>query len=183
MGFKDSLELFGIFDMKVYDIRDGKRKRIRHIHKRNQITNQGREVLLDLMRPETNNPGDPGSLQEQSKIWSLSVGTNDTPPTINDDDTTMVQVWKSAFVPFSECQVIATPPNLFLLQIGKTLPQTSAVGSTLTEAGVFTRGDDDDPDVASGRRLYARQIYPPIIKTVTMTIEYDWKLGITIQGS
>jgi len=182
--FKDSGPgLFGIFDMKVYDIRDGKRKRIRHIHKRNQITNQGREGLLNLMRPETNSPGDPDTLQRQNKVWSLSVGTNATPPTINDDDTTMTQVWRSEFNPFSECQVVVAPPDLFLLQIGKILPETAAVGQVLTEAGVFTRGDADDPYTAVGRGLYARQTHPAITKTATMTIEYDWKLGITIQGS
>ena len=174
--------LFGIFDMTVYDLKDGTRKRFRHIHKRNQITNQGRESLLDLQRPETNNPGAPDELQRQSKIWSLSVGTNPTPPTLNDDDTTMLQVWRGEFSPLSECQVVVIPPDQYLLQIGKILPEAAAVGQVLTEAGIFTRGDQDDPYASAGRRLYARQVHPPINKTGTMTIEYDWKLGISIQN-
>lgn len=175
--------MFGIFDMKVYDTRNGIRKQIRHVHKRNQITNQGRTALLDLMRPETNNPGAPDDLQRERKIWSLSVGTNAIPPTINDDDTTMVQVWRSQFLPLAECQVVVVPPNQYLLQISKILPTTAAVGQVLAEAGIFTRGDNDDPYTAIGRMLYARQVHPPIPKTGTMTIEYDWKLGISIQGS
>lgn len=186
MNLKDGAGLFGIFDMSVYDIRNGKRQRIRHVHKRNQITNQGREALLDLMRPETNTPllGNPDDLQRESKIWSLSVGTYATPPTINDTDATMTQVWRSQFA-LAECQVVVIAPNQYYLQIGKVLPSTpcSANGYTLTEAGVFTRGDSDDPVTSLGRKLYARQVHPPIIKTATMTIEYDWKLGITIQGA
>jgi len=174
--------LFGIFDIRVYEHRDGVKQQLRHIHKRNQITNQGREALLDLMRPETNDPVTPDVLQRESKIRSLSVGTNATPPTINDDDSTMVQVWKGEFA-LTECQVVVVPPDIFLLQVSKTLPTTAAVGQVLTEAGIFTRGTDDDPNLATGRRLYARQVHPPIIKSGTMTIEYDWKLGITIQGS
>jgi hypothetical protein len=179
--------LFGIFDMTVYDLKDGTRKRFRHIHKRNQITNQGREALLDLMRPETNNPGAPDQLQRESKIGSLSVGTNPTPPTLNDDETTMVQVWRGEFYPpggsLSDCEVVVLPPDQYLLQIGKILPEAAAVGQVLTEAGIFTRGTLDDPYASVGRRLYARQVHPPIPKTGTMTIEYDWKLGISIQGS
>lgn len=176
--FGDSPALFGIFGMCVYDIRNGQRVCVRRIQKRNQITNQGRVALLELMRP----PAPEATTQEKHRIWSFSVGTHSTPPTINDDDTTMIQVWKSAFSG-SECQIVTVPPNQYLLQIGKILPEAAAVGSVLVEAGVFTRGDDDDPDVATDRDLYARQTHPAITKSATMIIEYNWKLGISIQGA
>ena len=176
-AFQDSPELFGIFGMKVYDVRNGKRICVRRVLKKNQITNQGRRALLELMRPVTF-----GVNQTIRQIFSLSVGTNSTPPTINDDDATMAQVWRNELV-LSECEVVATAPNLFLLQIGKILPETDAVGQVLTEAGIFTRGTLADPYTSADRWLYARQTHPPITKTITMLIEYNWKLGVSIQGA
>jgi len=174
-GLKSELRLWGIFGMKVYVTKDGKRKCIRRIVKNNQITNQGRKALLELMRPTTY-----GIAQDERQIWSLSAGTNVIPPQITDDETTMVEVWQSAFLA-PECQVVDIPPNTYYLQVSKIVPEAVAVGSTLTEAGIFTRGDNDDPALAVGKMLYARQIHSPVIKTNVMTIEYDWKLGITIQ--
>lgn len=177
MNFKESpFQLWGIFGMKVYDVRDGQRKCIRRIVKKNQITNQGRKAVLELMRPTTY-----GILQDERQIWSLSAGINTIPPQITDDETVMSEVWQSAFSG-PECQVIDVPPNSFYLQITKTMAEADAIGSVLAEAGIFTRGSDDDPSVAIGRLLYARQIHPPVTKTNVMTIEYDWRLGITIQS-
>lgn len=176
LKLKSGCQLWGIFGMKVYVTqKDGQRKCIRRIVKNNQITNQGRTALLELMRPVTY-----GVLQDERQIWSLSSGTNSTPPQIIDDETTMTEVWQSAFLA-PECQVVAVPPVTYYLQVSKIMPTTAAVGSTLVEAGIFTRGDNDDPALAVGRMLYARQIHAPVIKTNVMTIEYNWKLGITIQ--
>lgn len=174
--------LWGYFKMQVYDHSGGVKRRILKWEKKNQITNQGRDIVLLLMCPY-NVPGTlPDDVQIEHRIWSLSAGTNGTPPTISDDDATMVPVWTSAFDFDAECIVVSTPPNSFYLQITKTMPTTEGVGSTLTEAGVFTRGDDPDPALAVGRKLYSRQVHTPIVKTITMTIEYSWQLGISIQS-
>lgn len=171
-----TLSLWGIFGMRVYEHAKGEKKCIRRIVKNNQITNQGRKAVLELMRPVTY-----GIQQDERQIWSFSAGTNPIPPQITDDDTTMIQVWQSAFSP-AECVVIDVPPNTYYLHISKAMYEADAVGDILTEAGIFTRGDDDDPSVAVGKMLYARQIHPAVEKTAVMTIEYDWKLGITIQS-
>lgn len=176
-SMKDNVVLFGDFSMRVYDEVDGERKLVRKFTKRNQITNQGREALLMLMRP------DDEDVSLQNKIWSLAVGINSAPPTINDSDTTMDVVWKSALSYVGgECNIVAVPPNDFYLAISKILPTTDAVGSTIVEAGIFTRGDNNDVDLAVGKKLYARQKFSPIIKTSTMTVQFDWQLGITIQS-
>lgn len=176
---KAGISLYGYFKMNVYDHSGGKKRRILKWEKKNQITNQGRESVLILMCPH-DVPGTPDA-QTEHRIWSLSAGTNDTPPTISDDDATMVPVWTDEFNFASECVVVSTPPNSFYLQITKIMPTSAGVDSTLTEAGVFTRGDDPDPAIAAGRKLYSRQVHTPIIKTITMTIEYSWQLGISIQ--
>jgi len=177
-----SVGLHGIFGMRVYDIRKGKRTCVRRITKNNQITNQGREALLGLMYPDFLDSVNPEIIQEERKIWAISAGTNNTPPTILDDETTMTEVWKHKFSTISaECTIVAIAPNNYHLQISVIMLEGDAVGDTLTEAGIFTRGDDDDPLLTAGRRLYARQTHPAILKSNVMTIEYDWKLGITIR--
>lgn len=175
---KESVALFGDFRMTVIDHSSGKPRVKLRWRKRNQITNEGRTALLVLMCPFGVTDG-----QEINKIWSLSVGTNTAPPAIDDTVATMTPVWTDALnFGAGECTAIATLPNSFYLDISKTLPSTAANGNTLAEAGIFTRGDDDDPLLALGRKLYARQVHSPIIKVSSMTIQYDWQLGITIQS-
>ncbi len=186
----ENAALWGDFGLQVFDHSTGVPQRKLRIRKKNQITNQGRIALLNLMRPgpyaTAADPTD-AAVQLENRVWSLAVGTNNTPPTINDDDTTMSQAWISSFffpVPSggSECTIVATPPNSYYLSVSKTLATGDANGYTLTEAGIFTRGDNDNPSSAVGQSLYARQIHSPIIKTSSMSIQYDWQLGITIQS-
>jgi hypothetical protein len=168
------IALFGNFGLRVLDLNGNT---IQRIQKRNQITNQGRNAVLSLLFP-----GNAGAVQETYRIWSLTAGTNNTAPTILDNLASMTPVWSSSFVG-GECAVVENLPNDFYLQITKTLPDTDANGYALTEAGIFTRGDNNNPNLATNKLLYARQIHPVINKTATMTIQYDWQLGITIQGS
>jgi hypothetical protein len=175
--WSDRTCLYGRFGMTVYDVKDGQKKVVRRIQKKNQVVNDGRRVMLELLCQM-----DAGSLTtEQNQIWSLGVGTVGTPPQITDTGL-LTQVWAEQFA-LAECVIASCPP--FEIQIYKTLPTTpcSANGHILREAGVFTRGDNDDPYVALNRRLYARQIHPPIEKVDTMMIVYDWRLGITVEGA
>lgn len=175
---KNSLALYGNFQMQVFDHSSGSPRRIFRWQKRNQITNQGRTALLVLMCPD----GVPDG-QLINSIWSFEAGTNATPPTVDDDETTMTSVWTSN-LNFSsgECTVVTTPPDDFHLAISKTLGLSEGNGSTLQEAGIYTRGDNLDPLISVGRKLYARQVHSPIPKVATMTVQYDWQLGLTIQS-
>lgn len=175
---KQSVALFGNFLMQVFDHSSGKPKRILRWHRKNQITNEGRVALLTLMCPYGVADG-----QLINSIWSFVVGTNATPPTIDDTLATMTPVWTSALSFIGgECTVVTTPPNSYYLAISKTLGSEDANDSTITEAGIFTRGDDPDPLVAVGRKLYARQTHTGLEKTAAMTVQYDWQLGLTIQS-
>jgi hypothetical protein len=52
--------------------------------------------------------------------------------------------------------------------------------SALQEVGIFTRGDNDNPYAASDRLMYARQTFSPFVKTATMTVVFNWILGMTV---
>ncbi len=182
MDIKDSLGLFGIFGMRVFDIVDGEKKCIRRICKKNQIVNEGRQNLLELMAPPLLGAPPPPytSYQYERQLWSLSVGTNPTPPIITNDATSMTEVLQHVFTE-PECAVVSVVPNDFYVHVNVSVLEAEAVGQDLVEAGIFTRGDNDTPGLAAGRRLYARQTHPLIAKTATMVIEYDWRLGVSIQ--
>ena len=173
-----NIGLWGDFGIQVFDVSSGTPRSILRIKKKNQITNDGRAALLALMGSGGDASGD--TARQENQIWSLAVGTNATTPTVTDNFTTMTSVWNEAFTFPAECAIVATPPNSYYLNISKTLGTTDAVGSTLAEAGILTRGDDDTPSSSTTKALYARQVHSPILKTSTMTIQYDWQLGITI---
>jgi len=186
MKFSDSIGLWGIFTMRVFDMRKGELELLRTIHKKNQIVNEGRQSLLELMAPPIPGVAPPPypEYQYERQLWSLSAGTNPTPPTINNDVNTMTEAWQHPFTN-PERVVVAVAPNDFYVHVNVTMPALGAVtaGTNLVEAGIFTRGDNDVPGSAAGRRLYARQTHPVVQKTDTMVIEYDWRLGISIQAS
>ena len=175
----DALRMYGNFGFKVY--KEG--KLVLAVRKKNQITNEGRAAVLNLLVPATY-----GELQTDNRIWSLAVGTSQTPAALTDDAATFAatSVWQSAFnFGGGECSAIISPPNDYRIQITKTLPSTAPGADTklIAEAGIFTRGDNDLPASANGMKLYARQVHSPIIKTVGMVIEYDWELGLLVQTS
>lgn len=176
-SWHDRACLYGRFGMTVYDVKDGQPKVVRRIQKKNQVVDSGARVMLELLCQM-----DITSLTtEQNQIWSLGVGTVGTPPAVS-DTLLLGQVWAEQFA-LAECQI--TVPPLYEIQIYKTLPTTpcSANGHILREAGVFTRGNVDDPYTSATRRLYCRQTHPPIEKIATMQIVYDWRLGITVEGA
>lgn len=188
MKLADSIGLSGIFEMRVYDIRDGQKKRVRRFQKKNQIVNEGRQTVLELMAPPIPvlTPPPYPEYQYERQLWSLTAGTNATPPTINNDVNTMIPAWEHPFTN-PERVVVAVAPNDFYVHVNVTMPALPSAGAPpagtqLVEAGIFTRGDNDVPGAAAGRRLYARQTHPLIEKTDTMVIEYDWRLLVSIQS-
>ena len=176
MKFNDPIALWGIFNMAVYDFASGEKKLLRRFTKKNQIVNTGRAAIVEIMAC----PDDTG-YQEERQLWSISAGTNNTPPQITDTTSTMVEVWQHQFTVGVDCIPVTTAPNSFYIHVTSTMLTTDAIGSPLVEAGVFTRGDNDDPTLSTTRALYARQVHPLITKTATMVIEYDWRFGISIQ--
>jgi hypothetical protein len=173
---RDAACLYGRFGMTVYDVKSGQPRVLRRIQKKNQIVNDGREVMLQLLGQLGT-----GILPVENQVWSLSAGTGGVPPIITDTQL-YFPVWTGAFTPL-EVAVVALPPSTFEVQVTKTMLTTDANGNTLQEAGIFTRGDNDDPSLAGNRKMYCRQTHPPILKLVTMQIVYDWRLGITVEGA
>jgi len=179
----NNLGLYGVMTVSVYDVKDGKNQRVLRLVKKNQITNQGREVVLELLTQVPLIGGVGNVFQKHpdyNQLWSLAIGTGTTPPTLGDTNLVAPIAWDGRFNPLDVERAV----NLtgFEINITKAVPALVATGSTITEAGIFTRGDDDDPLLAVNKQLYARQVHAGIVKTATMSITYDWRFGVTIQS-
>jgi hypothetical protein len=174
----NNLGLYGVMTVSVYDVKDGKNQRVLRLVKKNQITNKGREVVLELL---TQSPT--GNIFQQNpsynQLWSLAIGTGTTPPTLGDTGLVAPIAWDGRFLLDAERALNLTG---FEINITKAVPAGAATGSMITEAGIFTRGDNDNPLSAGNKQLYARQVHAGILKSLNMSITYDWRFGVTIQS-
>lgn len=186
----DTLSLFGHLTVIAYNVlKSGKREKLFRLSKRNQITNDGREILLECLASITIPTPDPGPLghPEWNQIWSLSAGTDAT-PAMSTQTGLLAPVWTGQLtLPPSPGTERIYNPALFDINVIKELPVGEATGAILAEAGLFTRGQLDTPvttwEAIPDRRMYARQTHPPFEKGATMLVTYDWHLGLTVQSS
>jgi hypothetical protein len=190
---KQSLgKLYGRLLVSAYDVLTG--ERVYRAQKRNQITNHGRIVVLDLLAqlPADTDPPTAQSNPEWNQIWSLSVGSS-TEPAAASQETLVAPIpllTVQLEIPVERAKVDAN----FEIQVVAEIPAGTGTGETFAEAGLFTRGRADgiypaDPESIymtwesiEDRRMYARQTYPSFTKGVTMRVVYEWTLGMTISA-
>ena len=163
----ESSKLYGRMTVTVFD----KGVRQYSCTKMNQITDDGRKNVLQLLAWQSH--------PEYRQIWSLSVGDGTTPPAASQQD--LIDPLLSLQLSSSELTYVDA---LYELHVHKEIEANVGTGYVLSEAGIFTRGNADLPaDVTTGRYMYARQIFPPITKAATMSIVFDWHLGMTVQAA
>jgi hypothetical protein len=178
--FSTAGTLFGNFGLVVYDVKNGEKKRLFGIQKHNQITNLGREAVLSLLAQDA--MGTPAQQHpEYSQIWSIAYGSDGTPPSITDTSLYSELQRDQLTIP-AERELVVVSPSIYQVHISHTLGPGVLVGATLAEAGLYTRGDNDDPSLAANQVLYARQIHPMFTIGATMSIEYAWVLGLLVQA-
>lgn len=165
---RDQACLYGRFGMTIYEVKNGQTQIFRRIQKKNQIVNDGRTAMLQLLAQMAS-----GVLPDDNQLWSLSAGTGGIPPQITDTGL-YAPVWSGVFTVLPpELSIVAMPPSTFEVQATKTIPTSDANGHTLQEAGIFMKGGT----------MYCRQTHPPILKQNTIQIVYDWRLGVTVEGA
>lgn len=184
MNFSEGLSLYGDFFLQVFDHHEDGSKSLRFRYARkNQITNDGRLVLLQLLSQVAG--GSAVQAQpELGQIWSLSIGDGVIPP--HAAQTSLISpVWTGQLIVASGERSYV--PGLFQVLVHKEVSVGDATGETFAEAALFTRGDQDVPDptyptweVIPNRVMYSRQIFPSFVKGATMSVVFDWTLGITV---
>jgi hypothetical protein len=153
---KSSSSMKGIVTMYVRNART--RELLFRYKHNNQIVYTGINTLIRLLAQNSITP-------EDYSIGILKVGTNARAPQRTDLD--LVAPYHSmTLTDIDRLESLATGE----LIITKTLEASEGNAPTpLVEAGLFT---------VSGS-LFARQIHPPVLKTVMITITYEWRLAFT----
>lgn len=155
---------------------------------RNTITYVALANLVVVLAQKTF--GSPGAINDpvNSKVLYLRVGDDVTAPTRS--NTNLLSPLPSAISPYTITLIDAnktlTTTNPFEMKITATIPAGDLNGSTLREAGLFTRGSTTvappgEYPAASGfyPELFARQVHPDIIKNPAFVVDYDWRIAFT----
>jgi len=131
--------------------------------------------------------GTPPEDYEETKIWAIHVGTDNTSPVTADLDLGSAVYAAICDQPYTvdlgtgEVEVQMTVPISGAVGGGDS--SGNANGSTLVEAGLFTRGDNDTPSysgpVPQGQLMMAHQVHGAIEKTSSFAVEYTWKFRIS----
>lgn len=167
------LPIRGDLTVKVRSIKSGRVLRTFVI--RNTVTYLGMGTVVQLLSQRVAPPDDPPAALKLAELW---VGDGAVPPVRGDtalsmggpgfrDKITLTDATKTPNIvgPIYELRLLATLPSV-----------TPANGFTLTEAGLYTAGSVV-PLVT--QKLFARQIHPAIVKTVAISIDYDWRISFT----
>jgi len=181
---RDASKLYGVLSVSAYDTITG--KRTFHSVKKNQVTNDGRIIVLDLLAQLT--PASPDTAQmhpDYNQIWSLSIGDSPIPAVATDTKLWSPQ-YSQLLSPVTERLKIEAA---YEIRITAEIAAGDATDVVLTEAGLFTRGDRTEPDIVYTtwesipfRRMYARQTHPAFTKGATMRVVYEWTLGMTVSS-
>ena len=146
----------------------------RRVEIRNKITFLAADVLVELLAQRV---GDPAA--DHNQMWSMRVGSSNTPASRSDSN---IGTFVFGMQLFDVNKVTGAPGEL---EFTATLGAGDGNGSSLQEAGLFTKGSAggstfDTPGVGAGAtRLFARQIFPAVDKTVAITIDLSWRIAFT----
>jgi hypothetical protein len=155
-------------------IRDAATRRVKkRITIRNKITYLAADVLVELIAQRATDPV-PG----KDLIYSMRMGSSNTAAARSDTNLGAFVIGK---VIGDVGKVTGAPGEIKFIA---TLEAADANGFTLREAGLFTAGatpgTSNAPGTAPGvTRMFARQVYPDIPKTIAIVVDYTWTIAFT----
>jgi len=155
-------------------IRDAKTLKVqKRITIRNKITFLAADLLVELIAQRATDPV-PG----RDLIYSMRMGSSNTAAARSDTNLGAFVVGK---VIGDVGKVTGAPGEIKFIA---TLDSGDANGFTLREAGLFTAGATPSTNDAPGNtpgvtRMFARQVYPDVPKTVAIVIDYSWTIAFT----
>lgn len=168
MKYKDKIFLKGFLKIQVFDART--RKELLRIEKPNLITQGSKRALTRLLSQE-NGVYDPA----EYRLWGLYVGDDNTAPASTQTSLQGTNITKKTLTQ----PLTITSEYGGIVEVEATLTETDHNDKYLRECGLFTRGDNDDPNSASNVTMLARQVHGEIYKTSAITVKYTWRYQIT----
>lgn len=167
----EGLPMMGTISMVI---RDATTRRVKkRITIRNKITYLAADVLVELIAQRATDPV-PG----KDLIYSMRMGSSNTAAARSDTNLGAFVIGK---VIGDVGKVTGAPGEIKFIA---TLEAADANGFTLREAGLFTAGatpgTSNAPGTAPGvTRMFARQVYPDIPKTIAIVVDYTWTIAFT----
>ena len=165
----DKISFKGEFTIRIRDALSG--RLLKEEHYKNLVCVGTQTAVLRLMSQLTT-PAD----YEQTKLWAIYCGTGTTPPTTSDTTLETTVFKKACDTPFTVDLVAG------YIEVQMTIESAEGNGNTITEAGLFSRGDNADPNAGgiSGVLMYTRQIHGAVAKTAAISVEYTWRFQVTV---
>ena len=153
--------------IRVIDGKSG--KELWRVDKPNLIVNGTKAVLTRLL--DYTNP-------EQNQVWTIGAGDSNTSPSVTDTDLLGTKTVKKKY----DSRTIDESAGYIELEMTLAPGEGNVLltGEYFEEAGLFSRGDNDDPDLTSGETMMARQLHAPIHKDNSISLEYTWRLQVAI---
>jgi hypothetical protein len=144
--------------------------------KKNVITFLGVEALVKLMAP---NAAFGGNVQEESQFKSMRFGTDSLTPQRTDLDLANEAVSGTPVrIEFADSNRIVGASGT--VEYTAQLASGDGNGVTYREAGLFTRGTDDDPQTTTGEIMFSRQVFPDQVKTAAIVLDFRWRITFTV---
>ncbi len=141
--------------------------------KKNTITYVAGDTLVALLAP---NALGTGGAQITNQLKSMRFGTSSLAP--NRTDVALAAEHTAARQQLLDAnRLIGASGSVTFVT---TLDASTGNGVTYREAGLFTRGDADDPATSSGAKLFARQVFPDQAKSAAIELEFRWRLTFTV---
>ena len=167
----EGLPMMGTVRMVVRDAVT--REPIKRIEIRNKITYLAADVLVELLAQRASDPV-PGC----DLIYSMRMGSSNTAAQRSDTNLGAFTIGK---VIGDVGKINGGPGEITFIA---TLESGDANGTTLREAGLFTAGASPSPSDTPGSspgvtRMFARQVYPDIPKTIAIVVDYSWTIAFT----
>jgi len=119
------------------------------------------------------------TVQEETQIKSMRFGTSSATPQRTDLDIV------AEAPPGSPVRKELLDANRVVgaagtVEFTATLGAGDGNGETYREAGLFTRGDDDDPQLTVGATMFSRQVFPDQPKTAAVVLDFRWRITFTV---
>lgn len=171
--FQDTIKMRGDLTIIVREAATG--LVVKRIEIRNKITFLAADVIVELLAQRVTDPE-----ASANAIYSMRMGTSNTAAARSDTDLGVYLIAKE----LADVNKVTGVPGE--LTLSATLETTDANGETLREAGIFTKGDalvptpsDAAGTVPGAPRMLCRQTHPEINKSVSLSVEYSWRLAFT----
>jgi len=165
----EAIKLEGYFTIRVRDAKTG--KELKKLEGKNLVCVGAKAALARLMG-QAATPAD----YQETKLWAIYAGIGTTSPSTADTALVNAQFRKACPQP------LTITPSLGIVEMSMLMESGDGNGKTYTEIGLFSRGNNDDPNYSplpTGVLMYSRQLHGAIEKTSSITIEYTWRLQIT----